>query len=89
MWKVKNYTNEHIYEVETNLTDVENKFMVIKGEQWGEGYLKSLELAYKYYCIEKEITNKDLLCITGNPTQYSVITFMGKESEKEQIHVYI
>ena len=27
--------------------------------------------------------NKDLLCITGNPTQYSVgITYMGKESKK-------
>ena len=28
-------------------------------------------------------TNKDLLCNTGNSTQYSVITYMGKESEKE------
>ena len=31
----------------------------------------------------KYITNKDLLYIPGNSTQYSVITYMGKESEKE------
>ena len=41
----KNCTNEHIYKAETDLTDIENKFMVIKGEQ-GEGYLQSLELTY-------------------------------------------
>ena len=28
-------------------------------------------------------THKDLLCNTGNFTQQSVITYMGKESEKE------
>ena len=26
------------------------------------------------------ITNKDLLCSTGNSTQYSVMAYMGKES---------
>ena len=31
----------------------------------------------------KQITNKDPLCHTGNSTQYSVITYVGKESEKE------
>ena len=31
----------------------------------------------------KYITNKDLLYIPVNSTQYSVITYMGKESEKE------
>ena len=30
-----------------------------------------------------DLFNKDLLCITGNSTQYSVvITYMGKESKK-------
>ena len=37
----------------------------------------------------KWITNKDLLCSTGNPTQHSVITYMGKESEKEWIYVCV
>ena len=37
----------------------------------------------------KQITNKDLLYSTGNSTQYSVINYMGKESEKERIYVYV
>ena len=35
----------------------------------------------------KQITNKDLLYSTGNSTQYSVMTYMGKESKKEWIYV--
>ena len=31
----------------------------------------------------KQILNKDLLYSIGNSTQHSVITYMGKESEKE------
>ena len=38
--------------------------------------------------IYKIITNKDLLYSPGNSTQYSVMTYMGKESKKE-IHVYV
>ena len=34
--------------------------------------------------IEK-IINKDLLYSTGNSTQYSVIIYMGKESEKDNL----
>ena len=37
----------------------------------------------------KQITNKDLLYSTRNSTQYSVITHMRKESEKEWIYVYV
>ena len=38
----------------------------------------------------KWITNQDLLYSTGNSTQYSVITYMGKESEKNKyIYEYI
>ena len=33
----------------------------------------------------KQTTNEDLLSGTGNSTQYSVITHMGKESEKEYV----
>ena len=35
----------------------------------------------------KEISNKDLLYSTGTSTQYLIITYNGKESEKEYIHV--
>ena len=37
----------------------------------------------------KQITNKDLLYSTGNSTQYLVITYNGKESEKDYKYIYI
>ena len=33
------------------------------------------------------MVNQDLLYCTGNSTQYSVITYVGKESDKEWIYV--
>ena len=38
---------------------------------------------------EHTVYSKDLLCNTGNSTQYSVMTYMGKESKKEWIDVYV
>ena len=35
------------------------------------------------------MTNGDLLYSTGNSTRYSVITYIGKESEKELMCVHI
>ena len=37
----------------------------------------------------KLITNKNVLCNTGNSTQYAVMAYMGKESKKEWIYVYV
>ena len=37
----------------------------------------------------KQIINKDLLYITGNYTQYSVIVYVEKEFEKEEIYEYV
>ena len=34
-------------------------------------------------------TNKDLLYVIGNSTQYSAKIYMGKESEKEWIYAYV
>ena len=43
---------------------------------------------YRLLYIE-QITNKDLLYSTGNPTQYSVTAYMGKESLKgEYVYMY-
>ena len=64
------------------LTDIENKFMVTKGEQ----VLRNLGLHICTVFI-KQITNKVLLYSTGNCTQYFVITYKGTESEKE--HTYM
>ena len=37
----------------------------------------------------KKIDNKDLLYSTGDYIQYLVITYNGKESEKEYIYIYM
>ena len=37
----------------------------------------------------KQAINKDLLYSTGNSTQYSVITYMGKESERVDVRMRI
>ena len=37
----------------------------------------------------KQITNKNLLYSTGDSSQYSVMTYMGKGSKKEWIDVYV
>ena len=37
----------------------------------------------------KQINNKDLLYSTGNYIQNLIITYNGKESEKEYIYIYM
>ena len=52
--------------------------MVIKGEmRGGINYKFGINIYTLLYI--KQITKKDLLYSTGNSTQYSVITYMGKE----------
>ena len=41
------------------------------------------------YKLTKQINSKDLLYITGNHIQYLVITYNGKESEKEWIYICV
>ena len=53
--------------------------------QWGRTQGRDSEFGTDIYTLLylKCITNKDLLHSTANSTQYSVITNMRKESEKE------
>ena len=46
-----------------------------------------IQCVYKYINI-KQIIYKVLLYGMSNSTQYSIIIYMGKESEKKQAHVY-
>ena len=57
----------------------------------GKGGRDKLEIGIDIYTLLyiKLITNKDLLYSTGNSTQYSVMAYMGKESKKEWIYVYV
>ena len=50
-----------------------------------------MEVEIKIYTLlyVKYRTNKDLLYSTGNYSQYFVITYTGKESEKEYVCVCV
>ena len=52
---------------------------------------KNLKLGINRYMLlyKKQITNKDPLYSTGDYIKYLVITYDGKESEKECIQIYM
>ena len=59
-----------------------------QGVRWGEINWKTEIDIYTLLYI-KQIISKVLLCSRENSTQYSVMAYMGKECEKEQIYVYL
>ena len=63
------------------VTGLENKPMVIRGLRWGGVNWETGTDRYMLLYI-KQITFKDLLYATGNSTQYSAVTYMGKESKR-------
>ena len=65
--------------------------MVTRGEMAGGWRWINWEIGIDIFTLLyiKQITNKDLLYSTGSSTQYSVMTYMGKESKKEWIYVYV
>ena len=69
------------------LTDIEKKLMVTKGETWGG---INLEFEIKIYTLlyVKQINNKGLLYSTGDYTQYLMLTYNKKETEKN-IYIYM
>ena len=83
LWNLKQWYKETYLQNRNRLTDVENKLMVTKGQSGGD---KVRINRYTLLYIKK-MNNKDLLYSTGNYIQYLVITYMGKESEKEWIYV--
>ena len=62
--------------------------MVTRGEK-GRGINWEIGIDIYTLLYIKQITNKDLLYSTGNSTKYSVMTYMGKETKKEWIYVYV
>ena len=66
--------------------DLGNKLMVTGRENRGEGSISSSGLTYTLVYI-KQIINLNQPYSTGNSTQYFVITYKGKESEKEYIYI--
>ena len=60
------------------------------GEEWGEGIVREIgEVRYTLLYL-KGITNKDLLCSTGNSAQYYVAAWMGRVlGEKACMRIYV
>ena len=80
----KNDTNELIYKTETNSQISKTNLWLPKGKRGvGGGINQELGTNIHTLLYIKWITNRDLLYSTGNSAQYSAITYMGKESEKE------
>ena len=71
--------------------DKKSKLTVIKGEggRGVKGWTGGLGLAYAHCGIWNDCPNGDLLYTTGYSTQYSVIIYMGKESEGEWMWVFV
>ena len=60
-----------------------------QGDWRGRDKLGDWDYTYTLLCIlctYKQVTNKGLLYSTGNFTQYSVMTCMGIDSEKDYIY---
>ena len=55
-----------------------------QGGKGGEGINWEIRIDIYTLLYIKQITNKNLLYSTGNSTQYSLMTYMGIESKKDQ-----
>ena len=61
----------------------------LKVVSWGKGTVRESGMDMYTLLYLKWITNKDLLCSTGNSTQCHVAAWMGGEFEGEWIHAFI
>lgn len=65
--------------------DVENKFKAAPGDRAGGGIHGEFGTS-RYTLLDlKEMNNKDLAYSTGKYSRHSVITYVGREAEKEYI----
>ena len=69
--------NELIYKINT-FTGIENKFMVPRGEEWGEGIVREFGIDMYTLLYLKWITNKNLLYI-AHGTLLNVMWQLGWE----------
>ena len=63
--------------------------MVAKGERRRGGMNWEVGIVICTLLYVKWIITRDVLCSTGNYAQYSVITCIGKESEREWMYEYV
>ena len=63
--------------------------MVTRGEGWGEGIIRELEIDMNTLLYLKWITNKDLLYSTGNSAQCHTAAWMGGGFRGQWIHIHV
>ena len=69
---------QHLTKATNKVADVGNKIVATRGKPGCINCKTGLNIHILLYI--KQITNNDLVCSTGNSTQYSVMVYMGKES---------
>ena len=85
MWNLKYDTNEPTCKTET---DIGSRLVVAEREGiFEEGRIRRLRLAIDANCYIGWINSEVLLHSTDNCIQYPVISYNGKEYEKE--HTYV
>ena len=72
------------FENRNRLTDFKNKLMVTKGKGGRKEWIGGLDWQCTFLYM-KWMVKRHLQYSTGNSTQYSVKTYMGKELEKEWV----
>ena len=71
--------------MQNRIIEFENKCMVTKRDRWAGGTDWGFGIGI---CKLFYMANGDLLYTTENSIQYTVIIYVGKKSEREQICVY-
>ena len=84
-WNLKNDTNELIYKTDSQTQGT--GLWLPKGKEWGRDKLGVCEQQIQTTIYK--IDNTVLLQSTWNYIEDLVITYNGKESEKEHIYVYV
>ena len=87
MWNLKNDTNEVIYKTRTDSVNSKMNLRVTKGK--GQGRRDKLGISICTLTVYKIDHQQDPLHSAGKYTQYYVITYIRKESAKEQIYVQV
>ena len=78
-----------IYKIEIESQMGEQTYGYRGGKELGRDKLGDCNWHIYTLLYIKSITHKDLLCSTENSPQYSVMTFMGKESKKDWRYLII
>ena len=78
--------------IQMNLLTKQKQTQTLKTNLWlpkGKGGGREFGTGTCTLLYMELMVNRDLLYSTGNSTQYSVITYIGKESKKEWLCVYV